>query len=267
MTRALLISFMLALLPATSAIAEKVRLAVTSSFHNSGLSDHIIPHIETDLEIDIQLIVVGTGQALKLGENGDVDAILVHSKPDEEEFVKKGFANHRREIMFNEYVIVGPSSDPAQISSAKNLLEAFSKLSKAMVNFVSRGDFSGTHKKEMEIWNKINFVPDDIGKKYISVGSAMGKAINIAVAFDAYILSDKATWLNHKNKGNLEIQFEGDRLLHNQYAFLPINPAVHAHVKDQTVEKIEGWLVSEKARNLINSYLIENVQVFSFNAR
>ena len=113
---------MLALLTATSAIAEKVRLAVTSSFHNSGLSDHIIPHIETDLEIDIQLIVVGTGQALKLGENGDVDAILVHSKPDEEEFVKKGFANHRREIMFNEYVIVGPSSDPAQISSAKNLL-------------------------------------------------------------------------------------------------------------------------------------------------
>lgn len=134
MKQARLISFILALLPATSAIAEKVRLAVTSSFHNSGLSDHIIPHIETDLEIDIQLIVVGTGQALKLGENGDVDAILVHSKPDEEEFVKKGFANHRREIMFNEYVIVGPSSDPAQISSAKNLLEAFSKLSKAMVN-------------------------------------------------------------------------------------------------------------------------------------
>ena len=267
MIRALVVGFMLLLLQLTPAIAEKFRLAVTSSFHNSGLSDHIIPHIETDLEIDIQLIVVGTGQALKIGENGDVDAILVHSKPDEEEFVKKGFANHRREIMFNDYVIVGPSSDPAQIAYAKNLLEAFNKLSKAKVNFVSRGDFSGTHKKEMEIWNKINFVPEDIGKKYISVGSAMGKAINIAVAFDAYILSDKATWLNHKNKGNLEIQFEGDPLLHNQYAFLPINPVIHAHVRDQTAKNIEDWLVSEKAKSLINSYLIENVQVFSFNAK
>jgi len=267
MIRALVIGFMLLLLQLTPAIAENFRLAVTSSFHNSGLSDHIIPHIETDLEIDIQLIVVGTGQALKIGENGDVDAILVHSKPDEEEFVKKGFANHRREIMFNDYVIVGPSSDPAQIAYAKNLLEAFNKLSKAKVNFVSRGDFSGTHKKEMEIWNKINFVPEDIGKKYISVGSAMGKAINIAVAFDAYILSDRATWLNHKNKGNLEIQFEGDPLLHNQYAFLPINPVIHAHVRDQTAKNIEDWLVSEKAKSLINSYLIENVQVFSFNAK
>ena len=267
MIRALVVGFMLLLLQLTPAIAEKFRLAVTSSFHNSGLSDHIIPHIETDLEIDIQLIVVGTGQALKIGENGDVDAILVHSKSDEEEFVKKGFANHRREIMFNDYVIVGPSSDPAQIAYAKNLLEAFNKLSKAKVNFVSRGDFSGTHKKEMEIWNKINFVPEDIGKKYISVGSAMGKAINIAVAFDAYILSDRATWLNHKNKGNLEIQFEGDPLLHNQYAFLPINPVIHAHVRDQTAKNIEDWLVSEKAKSLINSYLIENVQVFSFNAK
>ena len=154
MIRALLIGFMLVLLQVTLAMAEKVRLAVTSSFHNSGLSDHLIPHIETDLEIDIQLIVVGTGQAIKLGENGDVDAILVHSKPDEEEFVKTGFAKHRREIMFNEYVIVGPSSDPAQIASAKNLLDTFHKLSKAKVNFVSRGDFSGTHKKEIEIWRR-----------------------------------------------------------------------------------------------------------------
>ena len=266
MTRALLISFMLALLSATSAIAEKVRLAVTSSFHNSGLSDHLIPHIEADLEIDIQLIVVGTGQAIKLGENGDVDAILVHSKPDEEEFVKTGFGKHRREIMFNEYVVVGPINDPAQIASAENLLEVFKRLSEAKVGFVSRGDFSGTHKKEIEIWNKIIFNPKDIGPQYISVGSSMGKAINIAVAFDAYILSDKATWLNHKNKGNLAIQFEGDQLLHNQYSFLPINKNMHSHVESELVEKIEEWLTSEKAKNLINSYIIENTQVFIFNA-
>ena len=266
MKQALLISFMLALLPATSAIAEKVRLAVTSSFHNSGLSDHIIPHIETDLEIDIQLIVVGTGQAIKLGKNGDVDAILVHSKPDEEEFVKTGFGKHRREIMFNEYVVVGPASDPAQIASAENLLEVFKRLSKAKVSFISRGDFSGTHKKEIEIWNKIIFDPKDMGPQYISVGSSMGKAINIAVAFDAYILSDKATWLNHKNKGNLAIQFEGDQLLHNQYSFLPINKNRHSHVESKLVEKIEEWLTSEKAKKLINSYIIENTQVFTFNA-
>ena len=176
---------MLILLQVTSAIAEKVRLAVTSSFHNSGLSEQLIPHIETDLEIEIQLIVVGTGQAIKLGENGDVDAILVHSKQDEEEFVKTGFGKHRREIMFNEYVVVGPTNDPAQIASAENLLEVFKKLSEEKVGFVSRGDFSGTHKKEIEIWNKIIFNPKDIGPQYISVGSSMGKAINIAVAFDA----------------------------------------------------------------------------------
>ena len=266
MMRALLICFMLILLQATSAMAGKVRLAVTSSFHNSGLSDHLIPHLETDLEIDIQLIVVGTGQAIKIGKNGDVDAILVHSKPDEEEFVKTGFAKYRREIMFNEYVVVGPASDPAQIVSAGDLLEVFKRLSEAKVSFVSRGDFSGTHKKEIEIWNKIIFDPNDLGRQYISVGSSMGKAINIAVAFDAYILSDKATWLNHKNKGTLAIQFEGDRLLHNQYSFLPINENMHSHIKGKLVEKIEEWLISEKSKNLINSYVIENKQVFTFNA-
>ena len=267
MILAVIFSLAIVLLQANSAIAEQVKLAVTSSFHNSGLSDHLIPHVEADLAIDIQLLVVGTGQAIKLGENGDVDAILVHSRPDEEELVKSGFAKYRRQIMVNEFVVVGPSNDPAQIASAGNLIEAFKRLSKARVNFVSRGDFSGTHKKEIEIWNKINFNPENIGSQYISVGSSMGKAINIAVAFDAYILSDQATWLNHKNKGNLIIQFKGDRLLHNQYAFLPINPAIHAHVKNQPVEKIEEWLVSKKAKNLINSYIIENTQVFTFNAQ
>ena len=266
MIRVLTICFMLILLQVTSAIAEKVRLAVTSSFHNSGLSDHLIPQAEADLALDIQLLVGGTGQAIQLGKNGDVDAILVHSRPDEEEFIKSGFAKYRREIMFNEYVVVGPASDPAQIASARDLLEVFKRLSKAKFSFVSRGDFSGTHKKEIEIWNKIIFNPKDIGPQYISVGSSMGKAINIAVAFDAYILSDKATWLNHKNKGNLSIQFEGDQLLHNQYSFLPINKNIHSHVKSKLVEKIETWLTSEKAKNLINSYIIENTQVFIFNA-
>ena len=258
---------MLIMLQVTSVMAKKVRLAVTSSFHNSGLSDHLIPHIENDMEIDIQLIVVGTGQAIKLGENGDVDAILVHSKPDEEEFVKTGFAKHRREIMFNEYVILGPTNDPAQIKFSDNLLEAFRNLSKAKTKFVSRGDLSGTHKKEIEIWKKINFDPKKFATKYISVGSNMGKAINIAVAFDAYILSDKATWLNHKNKGNLEIQFEGDLLLHNQYSFLPINKNKHSHVESKLVKRIEEWLVSERAKKLINSYIINEEQVFTFNAK
>ena len=263
---AALFGLALILLEANSAIAEQVKLAVTSSFHNSGLSDHLIPQAEADLALDIQLLVVGTGQAIKLGKNGDVDAILVHSKPDEEELVKSGFAKYRREIMFNEYVIVGPASDPAKIASVGNLLEVFNRLSKAKVNFVSRGDSSGTHKKEIELWNKITFNPEDIGPQYISVGSGMGKAINIAVAFDAYILTDKATWLNHKNKGNLAIQYEGDQLLYNQYSFLPINKNMHSHVESKLVEKIEKWLISEKAKNIINSYIIENTQVFTFNA-
>ena len=249
-----------------TAAANQVRLAVTSSFHNSGLSDYLIPHVETDLKLDIQLIVVGTGQAIKLGQNGDVDAILVHSKPDEEEFVKTGFAKYRRQIMFNDYVILGPLTDPAKIKLANSILDAFERLSKSKTKFVSRGDLSGTHKKEIEIWKKINFNPDTIGENYISVGSNMGKAINIAVAFDAYILSDRATWLNHQNKGNLAIQFEGDQLLHNQYSFLPISKKRHPHIKSTLVEKIEHWLVSEKSKKLINSYIIENKQVFTFNA-
>jgi tungstate transport system substrate-binding protein len=266
MIRILFASAVLFFVQINTAIANQVRLAVTSSFHNSGLSDHLIPHVETDLKLDIQLVVVGTGQAIKLGQNGDVDAILVHSKPDEEEFVKTGFAKHRRQIMFNEYVILGPSTDPANIRLANSLLDAFRRLSKVKTNFVSRGDLSGTHKKEIEIWKKINFKPEKYGKNYLSVGSNMGKAINIAVAFNAYILSDKATWLNHKNKGNLIIQFEGDQLLHNQYSFLPISKKRHSHIKSKLVEKIEDWLVSEKSKNLINSYIIENKQVFTFNA-
>ena len=160
---AALFGLALILLEANSAIAEQVKLAVTSSFHNSGLSDHLIPQAEADLALDIQLLVVGTGQAIKLGKNGDVDAILVHSRPDEEELVKSGFAKYRREIMFNEYVVIGPARDPAQISSAGNLLEVFKRLSKAKVSFVSRGDFSGTHKKEIEIWDKIIFNPEVSG--------------------------------------------------------------------------------------------------------
>ena len=267
MIRLLITSALLLLFQTYTASANQLRLAVTSSFHNSGLSDYLLPHAETDLKIEIQLIVVGTGQALKLGENGDVDAILVHSKPDEEEFVTTGFAKYRRQIMFNEYVILGPSADPAKIKSSDDVLEAFKKLSQANSKFVSRGDLSGTHKKEMEIWNKIHFDPETIGDRYISVGSSMGKAINIAVAFDAYILSDRATWLNHKNKRNLAIQFENDQLLNNQYSFLPISKKVHSHVKNKLAKNLEDWLVSEKSKNLINSYIIENEQVFTFNAR
>ena len=267
MSRMLLTSVLLVFVQINIATANQIRLAVTSSFHNSGLSDYLLPHIENDLQLEVQLLVVGTGQAIKLGENGDVDAILVHSKPDEEQFVKAGFAKYRRQIMFNEYVILGPSNDPAQIKFSNDSLEAFKRLSTANTNFVSRGDLSGTHKKEIEIWKKINFSPEKIGAQYISVGSNMGKAINIAVAFDAYILSDKATWLNHKNKGHLVIQFEGDQLLHNQYSFLPISKNVHFHVKSKLVAELERWLVSEKAKNLINSYIIENKKVFTFNAK
>ena len=155
MSRVLLAALVLVFVQINMATANQIRLAVTSSFHNSGLSDYLLPHIENDLKFEVHLLVVGTGQAIKLGENGDVDAILVHSKPDEEEFVKAGFAKHRRQIMFNEYVILGPSSDPAQIKLSNNLLEAFKRLSTANTNFVSRGDLSGTHKKEIEIWEKI----------------------------------------------------------------------------------------------------------------
>lgn len=248
-----------------SAKADDMRLAVTTSFHNSGLSDELLPAIKNDTGIDVRLIVVGTGQALKLGRAGDVDAVLVHSRKAEEAFLNGGFGAHRREIMYNDFVLVGPKSDPAKIAQAKTAVQALVKIGEAQSPFVSRGDDSGTHRKELLLWKTtaIKFQPN----WYLASGSGMGATLNTASGMNAYSLTDRASWLNFANKGDLKLLFSGDPVLFNQYAYLPVNPVRHPHVKNDLAQRLEQWLVSERAQKMIGAYSINGEKLFTPNAK
>lgn len=245
---------------------QEMKLAVTTSFQNSGLSDVLLPRIAQDIGVDVQLLVVGTGQALRLGEAGDVDAILVHAKAAEEAFVASGFGTHRREIMYNDFVIVGPDTDPAGIAGV-DLNTALRRIAEGGAQFVSRGDDSGTHKKEQSLWVAAGLNPDGFGAFYKSVGAGMGASLNTAAGLGAYILSDRASWLNFGNKVDLALLFEGDPSLFNQYAYLPVNPERHSHVQADLAIALEQWLVSATAKELINGYQLEGEPLFVFNAK
>lgn len=249
---------------AVSAAAEDLKMAVTTSFANSGLAEILLPEIQKDTGINVQLLVVGTGQALELGANGDVDAVLVHSRAAEEAWLAAGNGTHRREIMFNDFVIVGPVVDPAGTKTAGSAGEAFADIARTQAVFVSRGDESGTHKAELAIWRSAGIAPD--GDWYKSVGQGMGAALNTAAGLDAYILSDRASWLNFGNKANLGLLYEGDPALFNQYAYLPVNSEKHAHVKSELTAQLEDWLTSDRAKELVEGYQIAGQQLFHFNA-
>ncbi|GAB4385243.1 ABC transporter substrate-binding protein [Albidovulum sp.] len=244
---------------------EVMRMAVTTSFANSGLAEILLPQIEKDTGITVQLLIVGTGQALKLGEQGDVDAVLVHAREAEDRFVAAGHGTHRREIMYNDFVVIGPAADPAGVRGAGTAIEAFADIARARADFVSRGDDSGTNKKERALWAAAGIEP--AGDWYKAVGQGMGAALNTAAGLDAYILSDRASWLNFGNKRDLELLFEGDPALFNQYAYIPVNPAKGPHVKAAAAEKLEAWLTSERARQLIDGYRLDGQQLFHFNAK
>ena len=256
-----------ALFCASVGLAQEMRLAVTTSFHNSGLSDVLLPQIKADLGIDVQLLVVGTGQALRLGAGGDVDAILVHSKSAETSFVEQGFATHRREIMYNDFVLIGPRDDPAGIAAADSAADALRKIAAAQANFVSRGDDSGTHRKETALWDVAELDPEMFTQWYRSVGSGMGASLNTASGMGAYLMSDRASWLNFGNRGDLALLFAGDPSLFNQYSFLPINAERHPHVKSDLALKLEAWLTSARAQALIDAYEIDGEKLFVFNAK
>lgn len=247
--------------------AEQMRLAVTTSFHNSGLSDILLPALRRDTGLEVQLLVVGTGQALRLGQAGDVDAILVHSRKAEDAFVAAGHATHRREIMYNDFVFIGPTSDLAGLrDTATSASDALTRIARAQAPFISRGDDSGTHKKELALWAEAGLTPDDFSAWYKEVGAGMGAALNTAAGLGAYTLSDRASWLNFANKGDLMLLFAGDPSLFNQYAYLPVNPARHPHVRADAAKRLEGWLTSPTAAELINGYRIAGAALFTFNA-
>lgn len=245
--------------------AEEMRMAVTTSFNNSGLSDILLPHIKTDLDLDVRLLVVGTGQALRLGAAGDVDAVLVHSRKAEEAFIADGNAPYRREIMYNDFVIIGPAMDPAGIANAQSVLKAFAAIAESEAVFVSRGDDSGTHKKEMALWAGANVIP--AGLWYRPVGAGMGAALNTASAMNAYILADRASWLKFGNKGDLALLFEGDPTLFNQYAYLPVSAEKHPHVNQAAAARLEAWLGGDRAKALIDGYRLNGEQLFTHNAQ
>lgn len=263
----LIIGALASLAMASAALAEEMKMAVTTSFHNSGLAEILLPEIKKDLGLDVQLLVVGTGQAIRLGEAGDVDAILVHSKTAEEKFLAGGNGTHRREIMYNDFVFIGPKADPAGIAQAADAAAALQQIAQAGAAFVSRGDDSGTHKKELSLWSAAGQAPEGFGDWYRAVGAGMGAALNTAAGMDAYIMSDRASWLNFGNKGGLDLLFAGDPVLFNQYAYLPVNPEKHPHVKHDLAMQLEGWLVSDKAKELINGYQINGETLFVFNAK
>ncbi|ANP37453.1 sulfate ABC transporter substrate-binding protein [Phaeobacter gallaeciensis] len=252
---------------ATASFAEEMKMAVTTSFHNSGLAEILLPEIKKDLDLDVQLLVVGTGQAIRLGEAGDVDAILVHSKKAEERFLAGGNGTHRREIMYNDFVFIGPKTDGAGIADAETAVDALQKVAGAEALFVSRGDDSGTHKKELSLWAAAGLDAGSFGDWYRAVGAGMGSALNTAAGMNAYIMADRASWLNFGNKGDLALLFSGDPVLFNQYAYLPVNPEKHTHAKNDLAMKLEGWLVSDKAKALINDYKINGETLFVFNAK
>jgi tungstate transport system substrate-binding protein len=261
------ISVFLALAASTAALAETMKMAVTTSFHNSGLSEVLLPEIAKDTGIEVQLLVVGTGQALKLGMAGDVDAILVHSRAAEEEFIAQGYGPRRTEIMYNDFVIIGPMTDPADVAGASSAADALSRIATAQVRFVSRGDESGTHKKELSLWRSAGEDVTAATPWYNAVGAGMGAALNTASAMNAYILSDRASWLNFGNKGALALIYAGDPVLFNQYAFLPVSAQRHPHVKSAVVARLETWLTSTRAKELINAYHINGEALFVFNAQ
>ncbi len=244
-----------------AAQAGDFRLAVTTSFQNSGLADTVIPAAEAATGFEIDVLVTGTGQALRLGQVGDVDAVIVHAPEKEAAFVADGHAPYRREIMFNTFVLAGPAADPAGIGAEPSVDAAMSAIAGAETPFVSRGDESGTHVRERMLWEAAKIEPQ--GRWYREVGAGMGAALNIAAAMDAYILTDKASWLNFSNKRGLKLLFEGDPLLVNQYAFLPMTQSGNRELG----RALERWFASSDGQAKIAALMVDGEALFVPNAQ
>ncbi|WP_425283402.1 substrate-binding domain-containing protein [Methyloceanibacter marginalis] len=263
-------AFLLASLASTGFAAEDDFIIVqsTTSTQNSGLFDYILPKFTEKTGIDVRVVAVGTGQALKNGRNGDGDVVLVHSKPDEEKFVAEGWGVKRHDVMYNDFVIVGPASDPAGIAGLKDADRALAKIAEAEAPFASRGDDSGTHKAERDLWGQAGVDPTKgSGDWYLETGSGMGATLNTAVGKHAYTLADRGTWLSFANKDDFEVLVEGDPKLFNQYGVILVNPEKHPRVKAEKGQAFVGWLTSGEGQKAIASYKIDGQQLFFPNAR
>lgn len=241
-----------------------ITMASTTSTEQSGLFAHLLPEFKKVSGIDIKVVALGTGQALDMGRRGDADVLFVHDRVAERKFVADGFGVKRYPVMYNDFVIIGPKADPAGVSG-KDVVEALKKLSVANAAFVSRGDKSGTHSAELRFWKAAN-IADQKGSGYKECGCGMGPALNIAAGSNAYVMSDRGTWLNFKNRGDLTVLVEGDQRLFNQYGVILINPAKHLHVKAVQAQQFIDWVTSRQGQDVIGQYKIGGEQLFFPNA-
>ena len=240
-----------------------ITLVSTTSTENSGLLQHLLPLFKMDTGIEVRVIAVGTGQAIKNAKNGDADVLLVHHQPSEEAFVAAGYGVKRYDLMYNDFVLVGPTHDPAAVASSKSVLDAFVKIATNKVLFTSRGDDSGTHKKELTFWDlaKID-IRNNNQEWYRETGSGMGATLNTASALNAYCLTDRATWLKFNNKGTLKILFSGEPPLFNQYGIILVNHEKHPHIKTALGQAFIDWMISLKGQQAIGEYEIKGQQAF-----
>jgi tungstate transport system substrate-binding protein len=240
--------------------AERLRMATTTSTDNSGLLEVILPPFENKFNIKVDVIAVGTGKAIKLGENGDVDLILVHAPCAEEQFITDGHGVNRRRVMHNDFIIVGPGSDPAKVRGVKSASQAFNNISSTGSTFISRGDDSGTHKKEKEIWGKAGLLPQD--KWYLEAGQGMGTVLQMAHEKKGYTLSDRGTYLAYKSKIDLTILSEGDPDLYNPYGVIAVNPEKHPKANYVKAMSLIGWLTSPECQKMISKFKKEGEVLF-----
>ena len=258
----------LTLLSNTAYAQEKsIVLSSTTSTEQSGLFGFILPIFKMKTGIDVKVVAVGTGQALDIGRRGDADVVFVHDKPAEEKFVADGFATKRIEVMYNDFVLIGPKSDPAKIAGGKDIKTAFQKIANAQAPFVSRGDKSGTHAAELRYWKDSGVAVSPTLAWYKETGSGMGPALNTASGMNGYILADRATWLSFKNRGDLIILVQGDPKLFNQYGVMLVNPAKFPHINKAEGQAFIDWITSKNGQDVIASYQIGGEQLFFPNAK
>jgi tungstate transport system substrate-binding protein len=254
---------------APQALAQEKSIVVssTTSTEQSGLFGFILPIFKMKTGIDVKVVAVGTGQALDIGRRGDADVVFVHDKPAEEIFVQEGYATKRNEVMYNDFVLIGPKSDLAKVAGGKDIQAAFQKIASTQAPFVSRGDKSGTHAAELRYWKGAGITVSPSQTWYKETGSGMGPALNTASAMNGYILADRATWLSFKNRGDLTILVQGDPKLFNQYGVMLVNPAKYPSVKKAEGQAFIDWLISKNGQDVIASYQIGGEQLFFPNAK
>jgi tungstate transport system substrate-binding protein len=276
---AALVAYALLLIASPAQAQNKsIVVASTTSTQDSGLFSHILPLFKTATGIDVRVVAQGTGQALDTGRRGDADVLFVHAKAQEEKFVADGFGVKRLPVMYNDFVLIGPKSDPAGIKGMSDIAAALQAIKGKAASFISRGDRSGTHIAELDLWKAAGITPhpnpppqagegrEGVGPWYKEIGQGMGAALNTASASNAYVLADRSTWISFKNRGELDIVVQGDKRLFNQYGVMLVDPAKHSHVKKEFGQAFIDWLVSAAGQKAIADYKIENQQLFFPNA-